>query len=69
MGMFVVTDILGGAKTMLIGNLIQQQFSQARDWPLGAALSASLMLITLLSLAFLRRRQKHLDQKNEVIIL
>jgi spermidine/putrescine transport system permease protein len=54
MAMFVVTDILGGAKSMLIGNLIQQQFTQARDWPFGAALSHSLMLLTLLSLAAFR---------------
>ena len=54
MAMFVVTDILGGAKYMLVGNLIQQQFTQARDWPFGAALSLSLMLMTLLSLAVFR---------------
>ena len=55
MAMFVVTDILGGAKYMLVGNLIQQQFTQARDWPFGAALSLGLMLLTLLSLAAFRR--------------
>ncbi|MDR2455921.1 MAG: ABC transporter permease [Deltaproteobacteria bacterium] len=54
MAMFVVTDILGGAKTMLIGNLIQQQFTQARDWPFGAALSMALMLLTLLAMAAFR---------------
>jgi spermidine/putrescine transport system permease protein len=54
MAMFVVTDILGGAKVMLVGNLIQQQFTQARDWPFGAALSLALMLMTLLSLAAFR---------------
>ena len=56
MAMFVVTDILGGAKYMLIGNLIQQQFTQARDWPFGAALSLALMLMTLASMAVLRSR-------------
>ncbi|MDR2142711.1 MAG: ABC transporter permease [Deltaproteobacteria bacterium] len=56
MAMFVVTDILGGAKNMLIGNLIQQQFSQARDWPFGATLSLALMFLTLLSLTFWRLR-------------
>jgi spermidine/putrescine transport system permease protein len=54
MAMFVVTDILGGAKYMLVGNLIQQQFAQARDWPFGAALSLALMLMTLLSMALLK---------------
>ncbi|MDR2352460.1 MAG: ABC transporter permease [Deltaproteobacteria bacterium] len=51
MAMFVVTDILGGAKYMLVGNIIQHQFSQARDWPFGATLSLALMVLTLLSVA------------------
>ena len=37
-GMFAVTDLLGGARVPLIGNVIQNQFLQARDWPFGAAL-------------------------------
>lgn len=57
MATFVITDILGGAKTMLIGNLIQQQFAQAWDWPFGAALSSTLMLMTLICLAIFKRRQ------------
>jgi len=47
MGMFVVPDMLGGARYMLIGNLIQQQFGSSRDWPFGAALSLVLMVLTL----------------------
>lgn len=47
MGMFVVPDMLGGARYMLIGNLIQQQFGSSRDWPFGAALSLVLMILTL----------------------
>jgi spermidine/putrescine transport system permease protein len=54
MAMYVVTDILGGAKYMLIGNLIQLQFSQARDWPFGATLSLALMVLTLLSFALFK---------------
>lgn len=54
MAMYVVTDILGGAKYMLIGNLIQLQFAQARDWPFGATLSLALMAFTLLSFALFR---------------
>lgn len=50
MGMFVVSDLLGGAKTALIGNLIQNQFGQAGDWPYGAALSFLLMGLVLLGL-------------------
>lgn len=57
MGTFIVSDLLGGAKFMLIGNLIQQQFDTARDWPFGAALCLALAALTLLSLAVYRRRQ------------
>jgi spermidine/putrescine transport system permease protein len=57
MAMYVVTDILGGAKYMLIGNLIQNQFSQSRDWPFGAALSFGLMLLTLISIAVFRTKK------------
>jgi spermidine/putrescine transport system permease protein len=50
MGMFVVPDFLGGAKYMLVGNLIQQQFGTSRDWPFGAAVSFALMVLTLVGL-------------------
>jgi len=56
MGVFVVPDMLGGAKTMLVGNLIQQQFGASRDWPFGAAVSLALMVLTLAGLFWLRRR-------------
>ncbi|MFN7263194.1 MAG: ABC transporter permease [Pseudobdellovibrionaceae bacterium] len=39
MGEFVIPDLLGSAKNMLMGNLITEQFLKARDWPLGAALT------------------------------
>jgi spermidine/putrescine transport system permease protein len=54
MAMYVVTDILGGAKYMLVGNLIQLQFAQARDWPFGATLSLALMVLTLVSFALFK---------------
>ncbi len=47
MGMFVIPDLMGGAKTILIGNVIRNQFLTARDWPFGAAASMILMIITL----------------------
>lgn len=55
-GMFVVPDLLGGAKYMLVGNLIQQQFGASRDWPFGAAISLVLIVLTFAGLALLRRR-------------
>src|SRR5262245_16035277 len=38
-GQFVIPDLLGGAKTVMLGNAIQQQFSQSRDWPFGSAIA------------------------------
>jgi spermidine/putrescine transport system permease protein len=58
MGMFVVPDLLGGAKYMLVGNLIQQQFGASRDWAFGAAISMGLMVLTMFSLYLYRRRSK-----------
>jgi spermidine/putrescine transport system permease protein len=51
LGEFVIPDILGGARKMLIGNLITEQFLKTRDWPFGSALSLALMLGVMLSLA------------------
>ena len=48
LGMFVVPDIMGGAKSALIGNLIQNQFLAARDWPFGSALSIVLGVLALI---------------------
>ncbi|MER3483817.1 MAG: ABC transporter permease [Meiothermus sp.] len=56
MGMFVIPDLLGGAKYLLVGNLIQQQFYSSRDYPYGAAVSLGLMILTLFGLAIYRRR-------------
>ncbi|SDE70617.1 spermidine/putrescine transport system permease protein [Thermus arciformis] len=61
MGMFVVPDLLGGAKYLLVGNLIQQAFYTMRDWPYGAALSLVLILLTLLALRVYRRYGKEVD--------
>ena len=47
LGMFVVPDVMGGAKSALIGNLIQNQFLSARDWPFGSALSIVLAVLSL----------------------
>jgi spermidine/putrescine transport system permease protein len=56
MGMFVVPDLMGGAKTVLVGNLIRNQFLTARDWPFGAAASMVLLLSTLaVTLIYTRR--------------
>lgn len=56
LGAFLTPDLLGGAKQVMIGNLVQQQFGSARDWPFGAAVSFVLMAVVIASVyAFLRR--------------
>ncbi len=55
LGEYVIPDLLGGAKTMLVGNLITEQFLKARHWPFGAALSTLLIVILFLFPFFLRR--------------
>lgn len=49
LGAFVTPDLLGGAKTVMIGNLIQSQFLTARDWPFGSSFSVLLMLAVLIA--------------------
>lgn len=44
-GMFAITDLMGGARVPMIGNVIQNQFGQARDWPFGAALGMTVLLL------------------------
>lgn len=51
MGLFYVSALLGGARQLLVGNLIQQQFLAARNWPLGSATSIVLVLLMALMLA------------------
>lgn len=56
LGSFVVPDLLGGAKQLLIGNLVQNQFGPARNWPFGSAASFVVMaMVLLLMLALVRR--------------
>ena len=55
LGAFVTPDLLGGARGMMVGNLIQNQMLQARDWPFGAALSLWLTLVSLVLIVPLLR--------------
>ena len=53
MGMFYVADVLGGSRHLLVGNIIKNQFLDARDWPFGAAASVILTLaMAVLLLAY-----------------
>ena len=49
-GNFIVPDVLGGAKGIMVGNLVEQQFLSARNWPFGSALSMLLMAVVLVVL-------------------
>jgi spermidine/putrescine transport system permease protein len=55
LGAYLAPDLLGGARTVYIGNLIQSQFAVARDMPFGSALSFLLSLTVLLLLYVFRR--------------
>jgi spermidine/putrescine transport system permease protein len=55
-GMFAITDLMGGAKVPMIGNVIQNQFLKARNWPFGAALGVVFMLLFILAYALVQRR-------------
>ncbi|PAQ02637.1 ABC transporter permease [Mesorhizobium mediterraneum] len=52
LGAYVTPRVLGGSKNMMLGNLIELQFGQGRNWPLGSALSISLMAIVMVALLF-----------------
>jgi len=60
LGTYLTSDLLGGSKTVLIGNLVQNQFTASRDWPFGAALSLALMAIAIGLLFTVRRRGEEL---------
>jgi spermidine/putrescine transport system permease protein len=48
LGEFVIPDLMGGAKTMYLGNLLVEQFLKSRDWPFGSALCVSMMVLVLI---------------------
>jgi spermidine/putrescine transport system permease protein len=54
-GDFVAAQLLGGPDTFMVGNLIQQQFFGAEDWPFGAALTVVMMLFLLVFMVFYLR--------------
>ena len=58
LGAYLTPDLLGGGKTVMAGNLIQNQFTTARDWPFGSAVSLILMAIVLALLV-----SQHADTK------
>ncbi len=63
LGTYVITDMLGGGKVLYIGNIIKNQFGTIRNWPLGAALSVLLLVITALMIFLYSRFAKVEDME------
>lgn len=62
LGNFVVPAVLGGAKVQMLGNLIEQQFLSARNWPFGSALAMLVMSVMLVLLLFYVRQESRDSQ-------
>jgi spermidine/putrescine transport system permease protein len=59
LGAYVTPRVLGGGKNLMLGNLIELQFGQGRNWPLGSALSITLMVIVMVAmLVYVRQASK-----------
>ncbi len=63
LGLFYIPDILGGAKNILIGNLIKDQFLNSRNWPFGAAASNILMVVMAFMLFAYYKSVKTINRK------
>ncbi len=64
-GYFFIADILGGGKLMVIGNLIKNQFLTARNWPLGAAISILLLILTFGLVKIYQKLGGNMDELGE----
>jgi spermidine/putrescine transport system permease protein len=60
LGTYLTSDLLGGSKTILIGNLVQNQFTASRDWPFGAAISIVLIAVAMALMFAVRRHGEEL---------
>jgi spermidine/putrescine transport system permease protein len=65
LGSFLTPDLLGGAKQMMIGNLVQNQFSAARNWPFGSAVSLIVMALVLIAVLLYLRLSERSISRNE----
>ncbi len=63
LGAYVIPRVLGGGKNMMLGNLIELQFGQGRNWPLGAALSIFLAVIVFAALILFLRTSTQKDAR------
>ena len=63
---FAISRLLGGGKTMLVGDLIEQQFTTVGDWNLGSSISIVMMVIILISMAFMNKIDRDERQGGKV---
>ena len=62
-GAYITPKLLGGGKSLMLGNLISNQFGTSRDWPLGSALALFLMALVMVALIiFVRNETRHANQ-------
>jgi len=64
LGAYVTPRVLGGGKNMMIGNFIELQFGQGRNWPLGSALAMMLLIIVALALLLYVRATSGAERRN-----
>lgn len=67
-GMYVVPELLGGGRAMMIGNLVATQFAEGANWPLGAAGALLMLLATLMGIYCLRRIGRRFGGGEEMVI-
>ncbi|SHF51810.1 spermidine/putrescine transport system permease protein [Modicisalibacter ilicicola DSM 19980] len=67
-GMYVIPELLGGGKGMMLGNLVANQFAGGSNWPLGAAGAILMLIATFIGLFAMRRIGKRLGGGEEVVI-
>lgn len=63
LGLFFITDLMGGSKVVLMSNLIKNQFLTARDWPFGSAISVILIIVMIVMIALYIRQGGKIDKK------
>ena len=68
-GTFVISQLMGGGKVPLIGDIIQNQFGKSSDWHFGSTLSLLVMVVVLAFMGGLQRIDKEEEPRKEVRIL
>ncbi len=61
LGYFFISDLLGGGKLMILGNLIKNQFLTARNWPFGASISIAMLIVSYILVKIYKRLGGNMD--------